>query len=214
VGAEKQVTEIRREQIVTAALNLLATQGMRALTVNRLARMVGLVPSALYRHFHNKEEILDAILAHLRERILENVALARREASQPLAVIHRLLLRHVHMLMEFQALPRILFSDEISLIDPTRRARMYGIIQDFLAALAEIIAEGQHRGQIRPDIPAHRVAVMFIGLFQPSVALWHLSGGTFDMIEQGDASWRVWSAAIRRETAGTEESSGFPEVSK
>lgn len=210
MSAEKQVTGIRKEQIVTAALNLLASQGMKALTVDRLARMVGLVPSALYRHFRNKGEIMDAILLHLRERLLENIAQANLEAPQPLAVIHRLLLRHVHMLMEFQALPRLLFSDEINLGDPGLRARLHGVIQDFLAALAEVFSEGQRQGQIRADIPAYRLAVMFIGLFQPSVALWHLSGGTFDLVSQVDASWRVWSAAIQGEAAGRSESGSQP----
>ena len=37
---------------------------------------------------------------------------------------------------------------------------------------------------------------MFIGLFQPSAMLWHLSGSQFDMIRQVDATWRVFSRAL------------------
>ena len=68
--AEKKCTKIRQEEIAQAALKVVATQGMKALTVDRIARLVGVVPSALYRHFGDKDSILDEIgRASCRERV-------------------------------------------------------------------------------------------------------------------------------------------------
>ena len=39
-----------------------------------LARRVGLVPSGIYRHFKNKDEILAAVFDRVEERLLANVA--------------------------------------------------------------------------------------------------------------------------------------------
>lgn len=192
----KRDTEVRQEQIAQAALTLVAGQGMKAMTVERVARLIGLAPSALYRHYRNKDEILDAVLQLLRDRILDNVEAARQENSSPLAAIKSLLFRHVRMIMEYQAIPRILFSDDLFGGAPERKARMHSMIMDFLAEVATLMAEGQRQGEIRTDLPADTLAVMFIGLFQPSAMLWHLSSGQFDMVRQVDATWRVFSGAL------------------
>ncbi len=46
--AEKKGTEIRQEEIVSAALTLVANQGVRSMTIERIANMVGIVPSAIF----------------------------------------------------------------------------------------------------------------------------------------------------------------------
>jgi hypothetical protein len=43
---------------------------------------------------------------------------------------------------------------------------------------------------------------MFLGLFQPSAFLYHLSGGTFDVVKQVDISWKLFSAALKNEAEG------------
>lgn len=62
MSAEKLDTEIRREQIAQTALALVAWHGMRALTVAAVARRAGLVPSAIYRHFRSKDDLLKEVL--------------------------------------------------------------------------------------------------------------------------------------------------------
>src|SRR4030042_1494447 len=73
VVAKKQSREGRREQIAEAALELLARQGIRRLSVGAVARRIGVVPSAVYRHFRGKEEILSAAVGRMGDRLLENV---------------------------------------------------------------------------------------------------------------------------------------------
>ncbi|WP_020662303.1 TetR/AcrR family transcriptional regulator [Amycolatopsis benzoatilytica] len=50
----------RRAEIIAAAVPLFDRDGFAAVTNARIAEAVGLVPSALYRHFPNKAEILAA----------------------------------------------------------------------------------------------------------------------------------------------------------
>ena len=55
VAEAKLDTQIRREQIAEAAMSLVASQGLRRLSVAAVARRVGIVPSGIYRHFKSKE---------------------------------------------------------------------------------------------------------------------------------------------------------------
>lgn len=50
----------RREQILAAAVRLFHREGFAQVTMSRIAADVGLTPSALYRHFDGKTEILAA----------------------------------------------------------------------------------------------------------------------------------------------------------
>lgn len=51
--------------MVARALALVDTEGLEALTIRRLAHDLGVTPMALYWHFSNKDELLDALAEHL-----------------------------------------------------------------------------------------------------------------------------------------------------
>jgi AcrR family transcriptional regulator len=196
MGTEKLDTEIRKEQIALAALSLVASQGLRAVTVTRVAKLVGLVPSALYRHFKSKDQIIDAVLDLLESRLTSNLATVQEEAGDPIEKLRKLLMRHVQMILEYQAVPRILFSEEVFNGRPERKSRLLGIFTMFLDGVADMIRRGQEQGQIRQDRDAKSLATMFMGLFQPPVLLWHLSNGQFDLIRQVDLAWGTFADAI------------------
>jgi AcrR family transcriptional regulator len=54
---------ISREDLVAAAERVLAAEGIKALSLRRVAREVGVVPSAVYNHFENLEALLVAVAA-------------------------------------------------------------------------------------------------------------------------------------------------------
>jgi len=199
MSAEKLNTEIRKEQIALAALSLIARHGVKALTVGGVARMVGLVPSAIYRHYRSKNEVLDATLDLIRDRLLGNIKAARESNSNPLDSIRHLLMRHIQLIQEFQAIPRIIFSEEVYNGNPERKAKLYEIIKEYLDGVGDMMRQGQQECRIRQDIAPETLSVMFLGMFQPSAILWHLTDGSFNMIRQTEKTWQIFSEAIRME---------------
>lgn len=195
--AEKKGTAIRREEIVSAALTLMSNQGVRSMTIERIASIVGIVPSAVYRHFGTKSEIISAVLTMIVARMQRNIIQASKENDNSLTAIRMLLMRQIQLVKEFMVIPHILFSEEVYSESPALKAKLHDLINGFLNALAELVHKGQQQGCIRADLEPFRVATMFLGLFQPSAFLYHLSGGTFDVVKQVDISWKLFSAAIR-----------------
>ncbi len=191
--ATKTKTEIRREQIAAAALQLMAQHGPKALNLVALARRVGVVPSAIYRHYPGKEAVLDAVLDLIADRLQENVKAARREAPGAPERLHRLLDRHVQLLRGNMAIPRVVLSEEVFNCNTRRRERVHGVIQSYLAAVAQFVREGQRDGTLRPDVPPDTASVMFLGLIHPAVILWLTSDGTFDVGAHASQAWRLFS---------------------
>ena len=53
-----------RERILSAARDLFLEHGAGGVTMRGLAARIGVTPMALYRHFDNRDDLLDAIVAH------------------------------------------------------------------------------------------------------------------------------------------------------
>lgn len=60
-----------KERIVEEALNLFSVKGYKGTSVKNIADAVGIKDSSLYKHFKNKQEILDTIVETMRQRISE-----------------------------------------------------------------------------------------------------------------------------------------------
>ncbi|MBZ5551173.1 MAG: TetR/AcrR family transcriptional regulator [Acidobacteriia bacterium] len=198
MATEKLNTGLRQEQIAQAVLGLIATRGAKGLSVAAVARRVGLVPSALYRHFENKDQMLKAAIDLFQAQVRTNFEEVERETPQCLERLHRLLRRQVRMIRENQvvAMPRIIFSDNLYGRSPQKRVQVYRILEGFIGRLSDIIVEGKQRGEIHAGVDPPSAARIFLAIFQSSGILWFLSDGEFDVTNNAEKSWRIFKRAI------------------
>jgi AcrR family transcriptional regulator len=196
MAEEKLDTQIRREQIAEAAMGLIADRGLRKLSVAAVARRVGLVPSGIYRHFKSKDDIIDAVLDRIEQRLLENVKAACAENDDPLECLKDVLLRHVRFIREGRAIPRMIFSDEVHVGNPNRKQRVFQIFTRYIGAVGEIVRQGQSKGRIRPELDVRTVTMLLFGIVVPAGILWHLTDGGFDVTQHALKAWQVYLSAI------------------
>jgi AcrR family transcriptional regulator len=194
---EKLHTAVRQEQFAEAALNIVGAYGLRGLSLARVAHRVGLVPSAIYRHFSSKDELLDAVLDLIRGRLMGNVTEACAESVDALECLRRLMMRHARLIRENEGIPRIIFSEEIFVAHPGRKAAVYEMVKGYLKRVGEIVQRGQEDGQIRPELDQSTVSLMFLGMIQPAAILWRLSDGGIDITKHVEKAWQIFSEAIR-----------------
>ncbi len=196
MSVEKLTTKVRQEQIAQATLEVIAERGLEGLNVARVARQVGLVPSAIYRHFHNKDDVLDAVVDLVRERLQGNVRSVREETADSLERLHRLLARHIRLIRENEALPKVILSEFVFGRKSNRRGKLLKALKDYLHELSEFVREAQQQQRIRRDCDPGTVAVMFLGIVQSSAVLWHVSDGAFDVTRHAERAWEVLCAGM------------------
>ncbi|EMS77400.1 transcriptional regulator, TetR family [Desulfotignum phosphitoxidans DSM 13687] len=202
MSARKTDTQQRQEQITQAALDLINDQGVSGLSIAGIARRVGIVPSALYRHFASKDAVLDAVLDLIRQRLLDNVAHVREQTDVPLEQLRLLLIRHAFLLDENRAIPSVVFSEAVYTGAPERKSRVTSIITDYLKEIQAIIALGQQDGSIHKKIEPATAAVLFMGMILPAAILSNISEGLFDITAHVK---NVWPAFVRSVSTKTEQ---------
>ena len=195
--AAKTHTAIRQDQIAASALALIAKNGFYRLSMAGVAREVGVVPSGIYRHYRNKDEVLDAVLELISRRLIGNVAKAKAETPDALQRLQRVLMAHVKLIRSDVPIPRVVFSDAVFTGNLRRRKRVQRIFQEYLGSVADIIREGQRAGLLRAGQTPDTLSVMFLGLVQPAAILWLLSGGQFDITGHAERAWQMFSELIR-----------------
>jgi AcrR family transcriptional regulator len=195
MAVEKLRKAVRREQIAEAALAIISRHGAGGLNVGAVARRIGIVPSAVYRHFRGKEEILSAAIARMGDHLLKNVDRAAREEGSR-ARLRRLLRLHVATIRDGHAGPRIIFAEGLDGGGVSHRMEIYHIIRRYLDRVAGIVRDGQRAGDLREDLDPGSTAVHFLGLIQPAATLWYLSAGKFDVTRASERSFAQFIEAI------------------
>lgn len=194
--AQKLGTNVRKQQIAQAALGLVSSHGLPGLSIAGIARRVGLVPSAVYRHFKNKDQVIDALLDLIHARLLGNVKVITEETADPLERLQRLLLLHIQLLRENQGILRLVFSQEVMNGQPERKSKIRDTVAAYLGAIGDLVQQGQGKGVIRADLEAGAIAVAFLGMIQPAAIIWHLSEGNFDLACHAQRAWNIFLTGI------------------
>lgn len=193
---EKISSPIRKEQIVEAALQILSDNEVKKLSITEIATRLNLVPSALYRHFKNKDAIVMAILDHIEDNFSKNMGAVRQTKKNKAEQLYDLLLRHSQLISQNPGIPRLIFSDEFVGQNSEKRLRLYELITGYLGELEVIIHEGQDQGEIRQDVDPGIAARMFLGIIQPGALLSFMSERRFDIEDHVAKSWPLFKKML------------------
>jgi AcrR family transcriptional regulator len=79
----------RRDELLESAARLFMTKGYHATGVDEIGEAVGVTGPAMYRHFSNKQAILDAVCLHHIDLLLEGIGKAVTDADAPPEVLLR-----------------------------------------------------------------------------------------------------------------------------
>ena len=194
--AEKRPTTIRRAEIVRAALFLISSGGLKALSVAAIAHLCGLAPSAVYRHFKGKDDIIDGVLDLIGSMLAENRDRALTSGAAPGEALKRLFDLHIRMIMENRGIPRLLFSDEPYAGRADRKRKVYRIIHGYLDHVHTYIEAAQKDNTLGKRHSPSTLAYLFLGLVQPSAILWHLSDGREDITRLSSGAWDAYHEVL------------------
>ena len=190
----RKTTEIRREEILRAALSIVEQQGLDNLNTNAIATVIQLVPSAIYRHFKNKEDLIAALIDFIGERLQQNLQQAAMQEGTALARLKNLFELHVNLLQEEPAIPRILYFLISSERNQELKQKMLAEINAYVYETKKLLLQGKKAGEINQAVDVTAAAMMFLGMIQPLVILSQENKDVLD--EYPQKLWQCYQRAI------------------
>ncbi|MFN3480068.1 MAG: TetR/AcrR family transcriptional regulator, partial [Thermodesulfovibrionales bacterium] len=121
--------DIRKEQIVEAALRIIAKRGVKSLTTASIAEDVGISEANIYRHFNSKDEILQGTVEKIRKGLMSNLDTVSKMTDIPaLERLKRLFMLHLDYIEKNEGIPRLVFSEEIHIGDKSLKEKLLNTI--------------------------------------------------------------------------------------
>lgn len=196
-GTKRKATEIRQQQILEAAQEIIFKNGSEHLTVKRIAEMVGISEAAIYCHFKSKKSILLFLLAYIEKSLIQDITEGMSGASiVSLDTIDRIIRTHfstidLHKGISFQVIAEI-----VSLGDHKLNKQAAQTINNYISHLIQLLAAGVRDGTVRRDINLEAGATLLFTLIQGLVNMWALNEGSFKLRSKYDSLWMIYRDAI------------------
>jgi TetR/AcrR family transcriptional regulator len=156
----------RRAETVAAVVDLAATRDPSEITTAEIAGRMRLTQGALFRHFRSKDEIWEAVLRWVADRLLERVEAAAGGAGAPLAALAAVFDAHVEFVLRYPGVPRVLFGELQRRGDSPAKAAARRLLGRYGERIAGLVREGQRRGEIASPVDPEAAAALFLGAIQ------------------------------------------------
>lgn len=180
---------IRQEQIVDAARKLVVKLGSEHVTVKRIAQEVGFSEAAIYRHFKSKKDILSLLADQIKIDLLADIGTSNARGNSPLNTLDDILKNHLSAIERRRGVSFQVVAEIISLGDKKLNKKIFGIINEYIDCLEDILHKGVEVGQVRGDIDLKATAYILFGAIQGVVNTWALSNYSFNPQQKFDPIW-------------------------
>jgi AcrR family transcriptional regulator len=178
------ITELseKQKEIIKASLEIISENGIQSLTIKNLSKKIGLVESAIYRHYESKTQILISILDSITVETKSNDS---TEVESVISIIENRLANHFLTFTNNPALVSVVFAEDLFQNEPLLIEKTKAKVEKSISELAKLISIGQQKGEIRNDIVSEQVSIMINGSVRMLVKQWKMSGYSFDLIVKG-----------------------------
>ncbi|CAG8866653.1 HTH-type transcriptional regulator TtgR [Pseudomonas fluorescens] len=191
VRRTKEEAQETRCQIIEAAEKAFYKRGVARTTLADIAELAGVTRGAIYWHFNNKAELVQALLDTLQESL---APLARASESEdeldPLGCMRQLLVHLMHQMVldpRTRRINEILhhkceFTDDMCEIRQQRQSSTL----DCHSGIALSLSNAVRRGQLPADLEVDRAAVTMYAYIDGLLGRWLLLPESFDLLRDAE----------------------------
>ena len=191
----------RRAATVEAVVALAATQNPSEITTSAIAQHMHLTQGALFRHFPNKDAILQAVMEWVAAQLLARIDRAAEGVASPLGALRAMFMAHVAFVAEHPGAPRIIFGELQRAGETLPKRMVQTLIASYGMRLKRLIEQGQAQGELHSGLDVQAAATLFIGTIQGLVMQSLITG---DMQRMRSDAARVFAIYQRGIAAGNE----------
>ena len=179
----------RQQEIIDVAMRIIADRGIQQLTMNNIARQIGISEPAIYRHFTSKQSLLLAMLAQFKRRAEFQSKQAQFFESSGIILLETLFLEYISLFVNHPHMAAVMFSEDAFRSDPQVHAEIFSVMTVVHDTVTGVMNRAQTKGEIRSDVPSAHLAFAMLGSLRLLVKHWYMSHFAFDLPQEGRQVW-------------------------
>jgi AcrR family transcriptional regulator len=175
MGRRQRRAAETRLRLFRCALRLFGERGFPNVTVEDITEAADVGKGTFFNYFESKDHVLGVMAEIQLGKIKEATTLATSGKASIYSVLHRLFLRVAEEPGRSPDLARALITSFLA------SERVRHLIDHNMSEgrkmVAQVVAEGQKRGEIDPRLKKEKVALQLQQAFMGTLLLWSLHGG-------------------------------------
>ena len=168
-----------RRYIIEKAAPIFNMHGYEGTSMSQLTAAIGMTKGAIYGNFKNKEEIAREAFEHNLSLIvgrISSVVRSRRHACDKLIAFAGYYIDHFHTLMQKGGCPILNAAVDSDNTELPIRSSVRAAIDNWLDAVARIVASGKKKAEIRAHVDPREFASLFVAAIEGGVMLSKVTG--------------------------------------
>ncbi|MEX2379217.1 MAG: TetR/AcrR family transcriptional regulator [Vicingaceae bacterium] len=183
--ANKKFTK-RQLEIIEAAMNRIDAYGIQKLTITNLAADLDLSEGALYRHFKNKNSILNGLLTYFIEEMdTRTDAILMQKNKNATAILRELFTSQLEKFTEKPAIVSVIFSEGIFQFNKEMNEKVSLMMEIMQNKISQIIENGQSQGNYTKLLSVSATSTIIMGSMRMVVLKWKVSGHKSNLLNNG-----------------------------
>lgn len=195
---QRETTQVRQKQIVSAARKLIVKYGSEHVTVRRMAKEIGVSEGAIYRHFKSKTDILYFLIDDIEETLIGDIDKNDNGQTNSIETLQNVIKDHISGIEQRKGVSFQVIAEIISLGDKKLNKRISEVIDNYINRIKQILVAGVQESLVRADIDPESTALLFFSMIQGMVNVWALSQYKFNLQERYQSIWNIYYLAIVR----------------
>lgn len=170
-------------QIIEAAVEVIAENGYHASQVAKIANKAGVADGTIYLYFKNKEDILISVFEEKMGQFIAHITEAIKNKNNADEKLFELIKLHFRQLSEDHHLA-IVTQLELRQSNPSLRLQINNVLKPYLNVIDSIINEGMQEKIFRNHLNVRLVRQMIFGTLDETVTNWVMKDRKYDLVEQ------------------------------
>jgi AcrR family transcriptional regulator len=178
MATKRKNTEIRREEALSLAMKIIHEEGIHSLTLRRVAEGLEISEAALFRHFKDKEEMINLLATKVFDHYIVRESNGYEDVEAGLLKIMK------NQFSSFQGTPE---ATEIFREYPAVKARFDERRHQRADRIARMVGDAKAKHRVAKAVDPDTFALIYMGAMRTAVLEWRSEGCTSDLVSKADA---------------------------
>ncbi|OPZ11220.1 MAG: Nucleoid occlusion factor SlmA [Alphaproteobacteria bacterium ADurb.BinA280] len=189
--------EERRAATVEAVIQLAAEQNPSQITTAAIAQQMGLSQGALFRHFPTKDDILEAVMRWIADRLLARLDAAANAEISAVGALQAVFTAHIEFVAAHPGVPRLLFGELQQPTPSLTKTMVRTLIQRYGEIVRRLLFQGVAEGDLDARLDVDAAAGLFIGTIQGLVMQSLIAGDTTRVLKDAPGAFFIYLRGVR-----------------